>query len=206
MAGTGLTLATKSLPQISLVWCSQDALHADPKSFPGNLSPIRNGSTLCSENWRENTAGNQTSRSHTARLWAGEGAAGSCTGMWEESGDLPHTWNQGQGSAEDKHFPCSPQTGWEPPCSYKQTPQKPLQSWWCLAEGPTVATAPAEGKHRPRGTVCGTGEPRSQWLVPVTLTSWCLPPWPWIRLDGQLGVLPIKDSPFSSFPFCLSLG
>lgn len=74
-----------------------------------------------------------------------------------------------------------------------------------VSEGSYSHHSPSRGVAQAQDSLW-EGESHSHWLVPVTLTLWCLPSRLWLRLDGQLGVFPIKDSPFSSFPFCLSLG
>lgn len=179
---SGLILATPSAPnQPGLVFTECSTLNPQD-TFQGSFSPIRNGSILCLENWRENTTSNQQVL-HTQALaglptqaGAGERQLDPAQGCRRRVGICLTPGTRVKALLKIKHFPCqngpptsSPHAGWEPPCSCKQTPQKPLESWWCLTEGLTVTTAAAEGSHRPR-TVCGTGESHSHWLVPVTLT------------------------------------
>lgn len=61
----GLMLATPSAPnQPGLVFSGHSTL-SPQDTFPGDFSSLKNGSILCSENWRENTTSNQTNSSCT---------------------------------------------------------------------------------------------------------------------------------------------
>lgn len=88
MTGTAATTASywpPPLPQISLAWCSQGALHSAPKTPSQVISPLSGMVPYCAQRTGERTLQviKLTGLAHCARLWAGLSTqAGEVKGNW----------------------------------------------------------------------------------------------------------------------------